>query len=351
MKWLMTGCSFTPHSIGDSIWLEDGALAIAAGNQIYLHTRNIENEEEMTKSLNLLAHRGSNTDIYDIVSHLNGPVPVYHPQFLQQCILAGRTKLVERILVNLHKELRSYHEEIPLELLLNIPQEVFLDPEHGDGEPVSLHRRYSKVGTDFANYTQEDDFSTFSETMAKSLCEYLTKIPIPHLTGSEQMGLAGIIECAAQVSRHRRSIDENGARYLLFFRQWILRQKRLRVPVARNEGGLSWREIVWAFHSVSQEILVDLVSRPHKGKMMWNGARESGLFMWLKDLESVVCLDFHVTLNLRHVTDWGVNMRSEINGRLLRGITTRRTRRRTRSIARCTISRCIRRTSSSAFGA
>lgn len=277
---------YTPHPIGDSIWLEDGGLVIGAGNQLYLRTRKIDKPDELIKSLNISPHgKGANTDIFDIVSHLNGPLPVYHPQFLQQCILSGRTKLVERILANLHKELQSYHEEIPLDNFLGIPLEAFYDPENDE---AVLNKRSTNLGSYFDNYSNEDELSTFGETLATSLCELLTKIPIPHLTGSEQMNLTALTECVAQVNKHRRSIDENGARYLLFFRQYILRRDRR--THGRGETGLSWREIVWAFHSVSQEILVDLVCTTHKGRMLWGGARECGIFMWLRDTESVVSL-------------------------------------------------------------
>ncbi|KAF8456637.1 RAVE protein 1 C terminal-domain-containing protein [Terfezia claveryi] len=274
---------YTPHPIGDSIWLEDGGLIIGAGNQLHLRTRKIENEDGLIKSLNTYPHhKGAIMDLFDLVSHLNGPVPVYHPQFLQQCILCGRAKLVERILLNLHKGLRSYHEEIPLDNFLGIPLEVFYDLEDEKGV---LERRSTNIGTYFDNYSSEDELSTFGETLATSLCELLQKIPIPHLTGSEQMNLASITECVAQVNKHRRSIDENGARFLLFFKQFILGKDRRLYTL--KEGGLSWREIVWAFHSDSQEILVDLVNTTHKGRMLWSGARACGLFMWLRDSESV----------------------------------------------------------------
>lgn len=96
------------------------------------------------------------------------------------------------------------------------------------------------------------------------------------------MQLADIVECVALVERHRRSMDENGARFMLFFRQHGLRKGR------SNEMQLSWREINWAYHSTSQDILVDFVSRQDHGGMLWEHARESGIFMWLSDIKTLV---------------------------------------------------------------
>ena len=128
----------------------------------------------------------------------------------------------------------------------------------------------------------DDDDAAFTEDSAAAINEKLTKIGIPQLSGHEQIQLADIVECSALVERHRRSMDENGARFMLFFRQHALRKGRV------GEMQLSWREINWAFHSTSQDILVDFVSRQSHGSILWDHARESGLFMWLSDITAVV---------------------------------------------------------------
>lgn len=100
------------------------------------------------------------------------------------------------------------------------------------------------------------------------------------MSGPEQINLAVIVESVAQVIKHRRSIDEHGAQYLLFFRQLNIRREQ-------PDATMSWREITWAFHSDSQDILVDLVNRNSQGRMLWSQARESGIFMWLRDHEAI----------------------------------------------------------------
>ena len=79
-------------------------------------------------------------------------------------------------------------------------------------------------------------------------------------------------------------MDDNATRYLLFFRQHMIRKGI--APAARVE--ITWREIVWAYHSSSQDILVDLVSRQFHGRMRWKHARESGMFMWMTDTNALV---------------------------------------------------------------
>lgn len=131
-------------------------------------------------------------------------------------------------------------------------------------------------------HEEEEDEDSFTEDSAAAINEKLTKIGIPQLSGHEQMQLADIVECSGFVERHRRSMDENGARFMLFFRQHALRQH------GRGDMAISWREISWAYHSTSQDILVDFVAKQHSGSLLWEHARDSGLFMWLTDITAVV---------------------------------------------------------------
>ena len=141
------------------------------------------------------------------------------------------------------------------------------------------------------NYDRDDIYkgeekTVFSEEIAFALNEQLTKTHIYQLSSFEQFRLADVVECIGTVEKHRRSLDANGCRFLVFFRQHHVRNRRQ--PVAELSP-ISWREIVWAYHSESQDILADLVSRHYHGKMLWSQARESGLFMWMGNMASLVC--------------------------------------------------------------
>lgn len=128
----------------------------------------------------------------------------------------------------------------------------------------------------------DDAEQAFSEEVAANINEKLMRVDIPQLTNHEQIQLVDIVECAGIVEKQRRSLDENGARFLLFFRQHALRKGRT------SEIQLGWREINWAYHSDSQDILLDSLSRQHHGRLLWQDARESGMFMWLTDPATIV---------------------------------------------------------------
>jgi hypothetical protein len=133
----------------------------------------------------------------------------------------------------------------------------------------------------FADFSDGEDVEIFTEDIASAMVDKLTKHAIPQLSGQDQIHLADIVECMALVERQRRSMDDNAARFMLFFRQHVLRKGRV------NEVNISWREISWAFHSNSQDILTDIVSHQFQSRMLWEHARESGIFMWISDLSAL----------------------------------------------------------------
>ncbi|KAK3386909.1 RAVE protein 1 C terminal-domain-containing protein [Podospora didyma] len=267
---------FTPHPIGDSTWLGDGHLVVGAGNQFFVYDRQFDVSSSMITSLRLPQRKGGKWDLFDVVQRLNGPLPVFHPQFLSQCILAGKIALVHSILLALHKTLKFWVEGETIDDYLGLPMEAFYVSDR-------ISKATSGKGGEYfgRRMSYEDGDETFSEEVATAIGEKLTRVGVPQLSGHEQIQLVNIVECVGLVEKQRRSLDENGARFTLFFRQHALGRGR------SHEVHLSWREINWAYHSSSQDILLDFVSRHHHGKMLWENARESGVFMWLTDSTAV----------------------------------------------------------------
>ncbi|KAJ5126835.1 RAVE complex protein Rav1 C-terminal [Penicillium atrosanguineum] len=267
----------TPHPIGDSCWLTNGHLVIGAGNQLFVYDKDIDVGDRLVTELRIPSKGLSSVDMFNVASRLNGPLPVFHPQFLAQCILAGKASLVHSILMNLHRKLKFYIEGDELDGFLDMPLEHFYEED-------ILLAGSKEMRSSYVDASVDDELSSvMDEKNAAILNESLARIALPQLSSHEQFRLVDTIQCVAMVEKHRRSMDDNAARYLLFFRQHMLR----RSQGIANKDTVSWREIVWAFHSGSQDILTDLVSRQFNGKLTWKSARESGIFMWLTDLTAL----------------------------------------------------------------
>lgn len=97
----------------------------------------------------------------------------------------------------------------------------------------------------------------------------------------------------SQVGEHRRALDNSGLRYLIAMRSFFLSQSHQRAlaceGIQRQHGHrLRYREIVWAFHSESQEILLQDSIDACTSKITWLTARALGTFLWLRSRESLV---------------------------------------------------------------
>lgn len=115
----------TPHPIGDSCWLNNGHLVVGAGNQLFVHDKKIGTDNRLVSELRIPSYGMPTVDLFEVVSRLNGPLPAFHPQFLAQCILSGKTNLVHSILMTLHRKLKFYTEGDDLDGFLGIPLEDF----------------------------------------------------------------------------------------------------------------------------------------------------------------------------------------------------------------------------------
>ncbi len=96
----------TPHPIGDSTWLGDGHLVIGTGNQMFVYDRRVASSDVAEPDLRLPQRKDGSWDLFEAVQRFNGPLPIFHPQFLSQSVLCGKATLVRRILVALHKTLK-----------------------------------------------------------------------------------------------------------------------------------------------------------------------------------------------------------------------------------------------------
>ena len=264
----------TPHPIGDSCWLGAGHLVIGAGTQLFTYDQQMVINDRVVERIRLPARGKSSTKLFEVVRRLNGSLSVFHPQFLAQCVLCGKGALVQKILTTLHRKLKFWSEGDEIDTFLDLPLEAFIKEDD-----IESAKKMKELMSSYSDLEADDELLSLTEESAATLNDNLARKALPQLTSQEQFHLADIVECIATVEKQKRSMDENAGRYLVFFRQQILRRNQL----SGGKLDVSWREINWAYHSNSQDIIVDMVSRHFVGKLLWEHARETGIFMFLTD--------------------------------------------------------------------
>ena len=120
----------TSHPIGDSTWLGNGHFVIGVGHQLLLYDEAVVPNDEMVTDLAIPAHEHRCMDLFKLVNFLNGPLPVFHPQFMTQCILTGKTSSVRKIIIGLRKAIRYYESNKEIDSFVGMsPSEFFEDRE------------------------------------------------------------------------------------------------------------------------------------------------------------------------------------------------------------------------------
>lgn len=265
---------YTSHEIADSIWIDDGYLAIACGNQFFIDDKWVDLKEtgstHASKSMNqtirqlMLGYNAKPTSylIADLVRIINGPLPLYHPQFLIQALFNNEVKLVEEILVKLLQVLRD-DQPVTWNLEFNFLEAII--PE----KKPKLKRRLSQI--DGMNNESIEVFGQFNSVVLDLLVEKLTKVSLPLLTRHQQVTLTTVVNIVNELSQYKQSMDENGLKFYLGFKlfQSSLKQK-----------SLSMRDISWALHSDQKEMLFSDIDGTFQHRMTWENIKQTGLVYW-----------------------------------------------------------------------
>jgi WD40 repeat protein len=238
-------------AISDAFWLPDQSVVAVQENQLVLYP-----------STNAFLEAGRQPST---------ALPAYHPQFLEQCLLADKLSLVNAVVQRLNEKLGITSESdlrqqlVPIVASTISSREVFnIDSAH----PQSL---LDKLDND-------------------------TSLPLDTM---ERSHLRVVLQTLVEVCAQRRSLDANGMRYLTAMRTFFIHHSlQPGGPVKRDGHGprLRYRDMLWAFFSESQELLVQDCHRALGGKMTWPEARSLGLFLWLTSHEALVShLPSHLT--------------------------------------------------------
>ncbi|KAF8273891.1 WD repeat-containing protein [Lactarius quietus] len=277
-----------PHPISDSIWLAYGALLIGSGHQMCLYGLPRQLEKD-----------GAEEGLFEYVARLNGPLPDYHPQMLLQCLLWDKLDLVKEILVHLSRGVEQRLESQDDTFSLSpIPISHYISRNRISNPGTGTHRRqYSSLFNGLEENDEPED-QGFSRPLIERLLDHLEATPLPHLTPNEHAHLLVLIRAMLEVDESRRSLDANGFRYLISMRSLYILNERASAPsspesrgaVSRRSGWrarLRFRDIIWAFHSETQGLLLSASLVACHGKMTWSDARALGVFLWLNSVESM----------------------------------------------------------------
>ncbi|KAK6905133.1 hypothetical protein I203_105952 [Kwoniella mangroviensis CBS 8507] len=301
---------YTPVPISDSIWLAGGSLAVGTGNQIYLFSRFLGRESPSPSPAGSMKSVAMDEeepeDIFQLIAHRNGPLVDYHPIQLGQCLLWDKADLVKSILLELVKSLKQCEEDgkksIPFHRL--DPSEFYSRKKKAKIIKASTNK-YDGLFDSFQP-PPDDEEDEFTDKVVNELVERLNgRVAVP-LSTSEKSFLATIAQATLEAEQQRRSLDLCGMRYLISLRMyvnWDRLSSSSNTPISasstnfpefiqatrdeQRKNHFSFRNIVWASHSESQDLLLSASKETCKdGKMSWEDARRMGVFLWLKPSES-----------------------------------------------------------------
>ncbi|RIB04432.1 RAVE protein 1 C terminal-domain-containing protein [Gigaspora rosea] len=263
-----------PLPISAILWGNGGSLIVANGNQLRCYNKWLSHEN-ISEVSSVTGINKPFPTLFHVVDHLNGPLPHHHPTLLLQHILWGKMELVKQMLAHLCKYLK-------LLIGANKPISRMLPVPFDKSTASKKTRRYSILfGEDSDDDDLQESVLDFTEEAAKFLSEQLKVISLPELTSVEQAQLLALVDTLIQVESQKRSLDENGVRYVLFMRRYhYLNRATFRAP------GLSYRDMNWALHSDSQDLLIEYSIAASGGKVLWNDARVHGIFLWLRSNEA-----------------------------------------------------------------
>lgn len=155
--------------------------------------------------------------------------------------------------------------------------------------------------------------SHFGSRQGQLLSRLLTHTHLPGLSSLDQMHLLALADTVANFnsdfsekfsSDHGKSVgkdvsgnaiseslDDCGLRFLLAMKHftYLLRCLPLNQRALFQKQGIGTSNIVWAFHSESEEELLNLIPSYSKGELKWSTLKDLGVGYWLKNVNTLRC--------------------------------------------------------------
>nr|POE92361.1 atp-dependent dna helicase recq [Quercus suber] len=250
-------------------WLSDGRLALAVGNGMLITNNEVFPADlplELRESLNLDGEEGQVVTLPSLASRLRQDLPMWHPELLRYMIYHGRINAAAGLLHNLLARLKFWSEGDELQIVADANVQTLIDN------------------------SQFCESVKFNRDLIDELLEQLTIKNLPMLSSSEQHKLKGVIETIAYICENAHGLDVFAVRYLF---EWKTQVLGVSVGDSNTSPGkdfvpqMQWRDIAFAYHSKTQQALIDILILHHDNKITWSIARSLGLTAWIVDREAL----------------------------------------------------------------
>ncbi|KAN0060250.1 regulator of (H+)-ATPase in vacuolar membrane [Thecaphora frezii] len=275
----------TPSKIRGLAWLTRGRIVVASASSMFIYGPRCE-------ATDLDARRTKH--IAEVVAERTGPLPQYHPAFLEECLLWNNLDVAKSIIANLKSAVSAVSPDNVDEAwdFCDVPLESFASIGAGRVGASSPNGPKSRAGpTSAAKHGRSifddasDEEPAEDELTSKSvepLMRSLATLRIPHLSNDDTKALGVIIRTVCEAEEQRRSLDDNGLRFLMSLRLLLNRPENGNLDEGMIVGSLDYQDAVWAYHSENQEPLLAAIEAGFRNKLTWSLARATRVFMWLK---------------------------------------------------------------------
>ncbi|KAG0315086.1 regulator of (H+)-ATPase in vacuolar membrane [Linnemannia gamsii] len=274
--------SFVNHPISSIAWLDMGTLSVGAGGTMLLYSKWLS-EDYMTIAPGYEEFKLAPT-LQHALSSMHGPLADYHPNLLVEFFMWGKVEVVRKILFNLYHYMSYVNESNDTSTgPLPIPLEVILKTDEAAKPTKADHNDLFMSEDDFKS---SDESKFLNDRTSQEMIEFLTRVSLAGLSKNAQLQLSAFIEGFTKIDKQHGTIDDNGLRFLLHVQRFNYLSYIL--PPLQRPTMLSYRDITWAYHSESQDLLLDFCVNSLKSPMTWPEAKSLGLFLWMRKRDAMI---------------------------------------------------------------
>lgn len=270
----------TGLSISAIEWMDDGAIVIGAGNVIMLSDNEVSGED-LNLQLRDAVDIGKDVKIriLDLPMEIKEPLPTWHPRVLSHLVRRGKITTATTVVRQLAQKLKFWSEGEDLEPILDMSTSDVVDSDPNEQGDCGLNK-----------------------DLMLELVKQLRERDLPSVSQSEQDRLRHILESLTFLSEHQNGLDKAALRYLFSWRVQLFSMAETAsakpedaqcLPngeVSQNEPPVPqmfWRDIAFAYHSTTQQPLLDILISNYDNKLTWPIARCLGITAWLADREAL----------------------------------------------------------------